>query len=75
MNLISNGRLSSPCGAASVTAPRFASGTDVFDPSWRWALAGLAVCVLALFGLFWEPARHTVHIWATSPTFNHGFLI
>ena len=55
--------------------PRFASETDVFDPSWRWALAGLSVCVLALFGLFWEPARHVVHIWATSPTFNHGFLI
>ena len=31
--------------------------------------------MLALFGLFWEPARHTVHIWSTSPTFNHGFLI
>ncbi len=75
MNQISKGRPSSPCGAASVTVPRFASGTAVVDSSWRWALAGLALCVLALFGLFWEPARHIVRIWATSPTFNHGFLI
>ncbi len=75
MNLNSKGRLSSPCGAASVTAPHMACGPVVVDPAWRWALAGLTVCVLALFGLFWEPARHTVRIWATSPTFNHGFLI
>ncbi len=62
-------------GAASVAAPNAAAILAAADPSWRWALAGTGACVLALFGLFWEPARHTVHIWSTSPTFNHGFLI
>ncbi len=75
MNQMSEDRISAGPGSASVAAasPGFALGA--IDPAWRWALAGLAVAIIALFGLFWEPARHTVRIWANSPTFNHGFLI
>lgn len=74
MNQISKDRLSAAHGSASVAA---ASGTvpGAIDPAWRGALAGLAVSIAVLLALFWEPARHTVRIWATSPTFNHGFLI
>ena len=75
MNPFSKDRFSAPNGAASVAAGRIASAPGAHDPSWQWALAVLTVCMLALFALFWEPARHTVHIWSTSPTFNHGFLI
>lgn len=71
MNQIAKDRLSAAHGSefAATAAPG-----DV-DPAWRWAIAVLAASLLALVALFWEPARHTVRIWANSPTFNHGFLI
>ncbi|GAB6054303.1 exosortase A [Magnetospira thiophila] len=42
----------------------------------RQSAYGVALLgVLALTALFFETARATVHVWATSSSFNHGFAI
>ena len=43
--------------------------------AWRAAAATLAVGILGLIGLFWEPAVAAVNVWTDSATYNHCYLI
>ena len=42
-----------------------------------WALMGLIVCIasLCVVGLFWGTVRSMIDVWASSRTFEHGFLV
>jgi len=46
-------------------------------PSTGWVLMGLIVCItsLCVVGLFWETVRSMIDVWASSRTFEHGFLV
>ena len=42
-----------------------------------WRLMGLILCIatLCVVGLFWETVRSMIDVWASSRTFEHGFLV
>src|SRR5262245_27356569 len=42
---------------------------------WTAAIAIVAGCLAALGAMFYEEAAGAVRVWATSATYNHGFLI
>lgn len=52
-------------------------GPDGQLPSTGWVLMGLIVCIasLCVVGLFWETVRSMIDVWASSRTFEHGFLV
>lgn len=43
--------------------------------AWTSGLAAFAVCSAILIWAFWTEIAAAVHVWSTSPTFGHGFLI
>ncbi len=45
------------------------------ERAWRAAAATLAVGIIGLIALFWEPAVAAVNVWSDSATYNHCFLI
>jgi len=50
---------------------------DGQPPLTGWVLMGLILCIatLCVVGLFWETVRSMIDVWASSRTFEHGFLV
>lgn len=46
-----------------------------YSPQWSRALVALTVGLLVLIVAYWDTAFSIVHIWSSSSTFTHGFLI
>lgn len=43
--------------------------------SWRAAWISIVLCVAVVTAIYGETATQMVHIWSTSASYNHGFLI
>lgn len=44
-------------------------------PGWRVSLPLLAAALFCILATYWDTAKSTVAIWASSETFAHGYLI
>jgi exosortase A len=52
-----------------------ASAAEPARVGWRLPLLATLAALVAWGVLFWEEAVHAVHIWETSASYNHGWLI
>jgi exosortase A len=50
-------------------------GRNPLSLSWRAAWISVFLGVTAVVAFYWDTATQMVHIWSTSASFNHGFLI